>query len=402
MKYEFITKDKIDLGAIRDTLQLDSGTVLAMLRKEKYTALLKVQGDVLILYNPDPQGRPEDGAAYDRPSRFPEELKRLIAEGADITRMPNILVKESNMLETFVYLEDGSMTMDEKWTGFSDGLCPEDFRPATLMRYMAESLEHYLTKDTGLTSRVESVRLTRERFNVLWAGINKDNLDEDDLLSYVEDRFAMYETEGFRDRVNPIFMSKGDDNYGQAFEVLRRANLSEVDLEAMPMWKVRFKNGNTAFCYPEEICSGHDRARKHSVAEDDDDKGEEDALYKEYTDIKTRLRKAILGEIGEKAKARGVRHVRFVDIDITDTPSIKCTDSYDGWATLDAVHMDDKVIATIDFSDSCQNYHGRIGNQDTETLHEILAALRGVFRGIDDGEYAVGPDGTVGYAEDED
>ena len=63
--------------------------------------------------------------------------------------------------------------------------------------------------------------------------------------------------------------------------------------------------------------------------------------------------------------------------------------------------MDGEVTATIDFSDSNRNYSDRIGSQDTETLHQILAALRGVFEGIDGGEYAVDPGGTVGYAYDD-
>ena len=43
------------------------------------------------------------------------------------------------------------------------------------------------------------------------------------------------------------------------FEVVRRANLNEVDLEAMPMWFIRFENGDEAYCYPEEICKAEHR-----------------------------------------------------------------------------------------------------------------------------------------------
>jgi hypothetical protein len=37
------------------------------------------------------------------------------------------------------------------------------------------------------------------------------------------------------------------------FEVIRRATIGECDLEAMPIWFVRFENGDEAYCYPEEI-----------------------------------------------------------------------------------------------------------------------------------------------------
>ena len=38
------------------------------------------------------------------------------------------------------------------------------------------------------------------------------------------------------------------------FEVIRRATEEECDLEAMPLWLIRFENGDEAYCYPEEIC----------------------------------------------------------------------------------------------------------------------------------------------------
>lgn len=261
MKYLFEINDDLCPETLADPLQLDSGTVIATLRSGGYTVRLETEGEVKVMYNPDPEGSYEDGTLYTVPSLFPDTLKRLIAEGADIESMGNVHVEESNWFTLAVYLEDGSGKAEDMWTGFSDGLCPEDLSAMSILGYLLESLNYYLTHDTGLSSRVGSVRLSAQEFDGRWKDRSTDDMDEDDMLSFKEDCFAMYETAGFNKVIEPVYMQEGDENYGQAFEVLRRANVRETDIEAMPMWKVRFANGNISYCYPEEICSA-EKAKK--------------------------------------------------------------------------------------------------------------------------------------------
>jgi len=97
--------------------------------------------------------------------------------------------------------------------------------------------------------------MTGTEFNRKWAGKVVDDMDEATLLEFKNDCFDLYESEGFSE----VFHSPYDDEYyqhnGKPFKVLRRAEVGEVDLEAMPVWVVEFEGEPEPFyCYPEEIC----------------------------------------------------------------------------------------------------------------------------------------------------
>ncbi len=68
----------IDMTKIRDSMQLDSGTVIAEMEMPDAFVSLEVQGDVRVRFSPEaiPSGFDE---LYTRPSSFPEELMCLIA-----------------------------------------------------------------------------------------------------------------------------------------------------------------------------------------------------------------------------------------------------------------------------------------------------------------------------------
>ena len=92
-----------------------------------------------------------------------------------------------------------------------------------------------------------------------WGGIDREDMTEEQEKEFVNDCFVAYERIGFLDRFNSPYDDNSEHN-GMVFRVIRRAvvrdadgNL-ECDLEAMPVWLVEFENGDTAFCYPEEIC----------------------------------------------------------------------------------------------------------------------------------------------------
>ena len=107
-------------------------------------------------------------------------------------------------------------------------------------------------------AQVQRNALERD-FKEKWAGVDIDGLETENLREFKEDCFNLYEQTGFLE----IFDSPYDDTHehnGMRFEVIRRATEfnsetgeGEVDLEAMPLWLVRFENGDEAVCYPEEI-----------------------------------------------------------------------------------------------------------------------------------------------------
>ena len=104
--------------------------------------------------------------------------------------------------------------------------------------------------------------MTEKEFNEKWGGISTDDMTDEQFMEFKVDCFEMYETEGFIDRFDSPYDDIGGGEHehnGMKFEVVRRANLNEADLEAMPMWFIRFENGDEAYCYPEEICKAEHR-----------------------------------------------------------------------------------------------------------------------------------------------
>lgn len=90
-------------------------------------------------------------------------------------------------------------------------------------------------------------------FNQKWGkNPDVDNMSDEQLIEFKNDCFALYEETGFIEKFDSPYDDDGEHN-GMKFKVLRRANLGECDLEAMPIWLVEFENGDTAYCYPEEI-----------------------------------------------------------------------------------------------------------------------------------------------------
>ena len=95
--------------------------------------------------------------------------------------------------------------------------------------------------------------MTKKEFDGKWHDADVDRMDEERLREFKKDCFLMYETTGFLPKFNSPYDDGGEHN-GMDFKVVRRAVEGECDLEAMPLWLVEFENGDTAFCYPEEIC----------------------------------------------------------------------------------------------------------------------------------------------------
>lgn len=94
--------------------------------------------------------------------------------------------------------------------------------------------------------------MTEQEFQSKWDGVNIDELSEDRFREFKQDCFDLYEATGFLDTFDSPYDDHGEHN-GMPFKVLRRAKEGECDLEAMPLWLIEFENGDTAYCYPEEI-----------------------------------------------------------------------------------------------------------------------------------------------------
>lgn len=95
--------------------------------------------------------------------------------------------------------------------------------------------------------------MTEKDFNAKWQHRQVDDMTDEELLEFKNDCFSMYEETGFLEKFDSPYDDEGEHN-GMTFKVIRRATIEECDLEAMPLWLIEFENGDTAYCYPEEIC----------------------------------------------------------------------------------------------------------------------------------------------------
>lgn len=101
--------------------------------------------------------------------------------------------------------------------------------------------------------------MSNEEFNKKWTRERYLKATESENLwkEYIDDCFQMYEDTGFSETFHSPYDSEKIHN-GKPFKVIRRANESEGDIEAFPLWLVKFYDEDEStkpyYCYPEEIC----------------------------------------------------------------------------------------------------------------------------------------------------
>ena len=84
---------------------------------------------------------------------------------------------------------------------------------------------------------------------------NRNEMGFEEELMFVDDCFDTYEAIGFLERFRNQY-SETEKYDNQPFSVVGRITYSQddVDLELLPMWRIRFENGEIIEAYPEEIC----------------------------------------------------------------------------------------------------------------------------------------------------
>lgn len=97
--------------------------------------------------------------------------------------------------------------------------------------------------------------MNKKEFDEKYKNISTDLMTDEQFWQFKQDCFEMYETTGFSDFFHSPYDDPGYDHNGKPFEVVRRAKEGECDIEAMPLWVVKFEDEEEPyFCYPEEIC----------------------------------------------------------------------------------------------------------------------------------------------------
>lgn len=93
--------------------------------------------------------------------------------------------------------------------------------------------------------------MTFEEINAKYAK-DRGEMTRGELEDFITDCYTVYEEEGFA----KVFWSPYDqykNRIGQHFDVIRRIETSENDIEVLPMWEIKFEDGLTTLAYPEEI-----------------------------------------------------------------------------------------------------------------------------------------------------
>ena len=149
MERKFWFNKHINLAALRDSMQLDSGQTIASMETENYLVTLEVRGDVRVLYNPDPDGDAADGQIYKHASAFPDELLDIFASGKDYSEMKNVSVVYNNWFELFIFerKEKSGSGAQWEWTGWSDVTDDGPFNEESLKTDLEEYLKDYLENE---------------------------------------------------------------------------------------------------------------------------------------------------------------------------------------------------------------------------------------------------------------
>lgn len=88
-----------------------------------------------------------------------------------------------------------------------------------------------------------------------------DELTDEQAVEFTNHCFNLYEKEGFAKR----YWTPYSDDYlskfvGKPFEVVRRLDMDDYDIETLPGWMIRFEDGVQIEAYPEEIIPSEMRA----------------------------------------------------------------------------------------------------------------------------------------------
>ena len=134
----------VDMKNIVNSMQLDSGLIIAKLENKRYCVSLEVNGDVRILWNPNPNGTPTQ--AYAWPSKFPPELAEIFAKGLDTYGMENIKIEDSNWFEIFIEDKKKHDIIDSIVVG------PEQMTPVEVKMLLQNTWDEYCYEEKSESS----------------------------------------------------------------------------------------------------------------------------------------------------------------------------------------------------------------------------------------------------------
>ena len=172
---------------------------------------------------------------------------------------------EGNVIDMRLYKNDSCMSSGEYSIFEVDALYEEikdcdnwfvDFFENIKDANSAEFIDIVLWSDEFIEKTENTPKtMSVEEFDAKWGEMpNRNEMDFETELEFIEDAFNMYETSGFSATYHSIYKDETDFN-GVAFQVIGRASYKDgdCDFEQLPMWHIEFEDGTKYMAFPEEI-----------------------------------------------------------------------------------------------------------------------------------------------------
>lgn len=119
--------------------------------------------------------------------------------------------------------------------------------------------EHGLLEEIQKDSKKQKFMELYKKYGLNNPNKSRENLPEAEKRKFVSDCFDTYEHIGFAETFRTPY--EEEQKYvGMKFKVINRVkditkdSDNGADLECLPMWNIKFENGDTMSAYPEEIC----------------------------------------------------------------------------------------------------------------------------------------------------
>ena len=169
---------------------------------------------------------------------------------------------EGNVIDMRLYKNDSCMSSGEYSIFEVDALYEEikdcdnwfvDFYENIKDANSAEFIDVVLWSDEFIENTPKTMSV--EEFDAKWGETpNRDKMDFETEVEFIEDAFNMYETSGFSATYHTIYKEESEFN-GVAFQVIGRASYKDgdCDFEQLPMWHIEFEDGTKYMAFPEEI-----------------------------------------------------------------------------------------------------------------------------------------------------
>lgn len=100
----------------------------------------------------------------------------------------------------------------------------------------------------------EGFQLTWKELNEKFGGIDREDMTEEQLKEYLSICFDLYEADGFTKLFTSPYDLEEENLYkGKPYTVIQRLNDTYIDPCFLPMWMIKFEDGNMMAVYPEEV-----------------------------------------------------------------------------------------------------------------------------------------------------